>query len=61
MHKNRLEELHHESIQEFEKYMDSKNPVNQEDHEKLTKAKEEWQAAWNKFLEALIVLERIEI
>jgi len=28
---------------------------------KLHKAKEEWQVAWNKFMEALMVLERLEI
>ena len=31
------------------------------DHKTLHQAKEEWQLAWNKLMEALLVLERIEI
>jgi hypothetical protein len=60
-HKKRLEELNRESLQKFEEYMQTKAELNKEDHEKLNQAKDEWQVAWNKFLEAMMVLERLEI
>ncbi|MBS1920595.1 MAG: hypothetical protein JST17_10110 [Bacteroidetes bacterium] len=60
--KKKLEELNKESLQKLEDYVQSKkNALKEEDHEKLHHAKEEWQKAWNKLLEALIVLERLEI
>jgi hypothetical protein len=33
----------------------------QVDREKVHKSKEEWQVAWGKLMEALMVLERLEI
>jgi hypothetical protein len=60
-HKQRLEELNKESLQKFEEYMQTKSSLKKEDHEMLHQAKDEWQLAWNKFLEAMMVLERLEI
>lgn len=60
-HKKKLEELHKESLQKVEDYVKKKGTLKEEDHEKVHSAKEEWQKAWTKLMEALIVLERIEI
>ena len=60
-HKNKLEELNRESLQKFEDYIKTKGELKTEDHERLHQAKDEWQVAWNKFMEALMVLERLEI
>jgi hypothetical protein len=60
-HKKNLEELNKESLRKFEEYLDTKAPLKKEDQEKLHQAKDEWQSAWNKFMEALMVLERLEI
>ncbi len=60
-HKKKLEELHKESLQKLDDYVKAKGSLKEEDHEKLHQAKEEWQKAWSKVMEALIVLERIEI
>ena len=60
-HKKKLEELNKESLQKLEEYLKTKEILIQEDHERVHKAKEEWQLAWNKLMEALIVLERLEI
>ena len=60
-HKKRLEDLNKESLQKFEDYVKAKGELKKEEHEKLHKAKDEWQVAWNKFMEALMVLERLEI
>lgn len=60
-HKKRLEELNNESLQKLEEYLKTKEALLDEDHEKVKKAKEEWQVGWNKLMEALMVLERLEI
>ena len=60
-HKKKLEELNSESIRKLEEYMKSKEGWKEDDHQKLHSAKEEWQIAWNKMMEVLMVLERIEI
>ncbi len=60
-HKIKLEELNSESVLKLEEYMKSKEGWKEEDHKKLHTAKEEWQIAWNKMMEVLMVLERIEI
>jgi hypothetical protein len=60
-HKKKLEELNKESLQKLEDYVKMKGKLKEDDHEKLHRAKDEWQVAWNKLMEALIVLERIEI
>ncbi len=60
-HKEKLEDLHKESLQKVEDYVKTKGALKEEDHEKVHKAKEEWQKAWNKLMEALLVVERLEI
>lgn len=60
-HKKKLEELNKESLQKLEDYIKTKGTLKDEHHEKVHTAKEEWQLAWSKLMEALIVLERIEI
>jgi len=60
-HKKKLEELNKKSLQKLEEYVKTKGALKEEDHEKVHKAKEEWQVAWNKLMEALLILERIEI
>ena len=60
-HKNKLDELNKEALQKFEDYVKSKPEIKKEDHEALHSAKDEWQAAWIKLRDALMVLERLEI
>jgi len=60
-HKKKLEELNRESLQKLEEYLKTKQKLTEDHHETLKKAKEEWQVAWNKLMEALMVLERLEI
>jgi hypothetical protein len=59
-HKKRLEDLNKESLQKFEEWVKAKG-LKEEDHASINKAKDEWQVAWNKFMETLMVLERLEI
>lgn len=60
-HANKLEELNKESLQKLEDYLKTKGTLKEEHHEQLHKAKDEWQVAWSKLMETLIILERIEI
>ena len=60
-HKEKLEELNKVSLEKAEEYLKSKGEIEQEHHEKISEAKKEWQASWNKFLEVLMVLEKLEI
>lgn len=60
--KQKLEELNKESLQKLEELVAlKKDELKQEDHDKLHSAKEEWQKAWSKLMDALMVLERLEI
>ena len=60
-HKEKLDELHKASLEKADEYLKSKGEIDEEHHEKISEAKKEWQAAWNKFLELLMVLEKLEI
>ena len=61
-HKKKLQELNKESLQNLQDYLEiKKNSLKEDDHKKLHTAKEEWQVAWNKLMETLLILERIEI
>ena len=60
-HKKRLEELHKEAFQNFDAYLKGKGQLKKEHEEKLHEAKTNWQNAWNKLVEAMMVLERLEI
>ena len=59
-HKNKLEELNKETLEKLEAYMKEKGDES-EHHQKVTDAKNEWQVSWNKLMETLLVLERLEI
>lgn len=60
-HKQKLEHLNEEALKQFEDYLKSKGQLREDEHLKIVKAREDWQLAWNKFMETLIVLERLEI
>ena len=60
-HKQKMEELNKEALKQFEDYLKSKGPLKEDDHIKVVKASQEWQTAWNKFMETLMVLERLEL
>lgn len=60
-HKHELEKLNKESLKQIEEYLKAKGELKEDEHLKVVKAKEEWQRAWNKFMESLMVLERLEI
>lgn len=60
-HRSRLEELNKESLLKLEEYRKAKHSLKEEDHEKLDKAKSDWQYAWNQLMETMLVLERLEI
>ena len=60
-HKQNLEDLNTETLKQFEEYLKSKGQLKEDEHIKVVKASEEWQTAWNKFMETLMVLERLEI
>jgi len=60
-HKKKLEELNKESLKKFEEWVNTKGKLKDEDHAKLHQAKDDWQAAWAKFMETLMVLERLEL
>ena len=53
--------MNKESLQKFDDWVKTKGSLKEEHYESIHKAKEEWQVAWNKLMEALMVLERLEI
>ncbi len=59
-HKSKLEELNTESLLKLEEYMRT-GELAEEEHERLYQAKDEWQIAWNKMMETMLMLERLEI
>lgn len=60
-HKKNFEELNAATLAKLEAYMKTKGETGGEHYEKINTAKEKWQAAWNEFLETLLVLEKLEI
>ncbi len=60
-HKEKLEHLNAETLKQFEDYLKSKGQLKDDEHLKVVKAREDWQSAWSKFMETLMVLERLEI
>lgn len=60
MNREELEKAHQQSLKQYEEYMGRKQ-VNKEDEEKILKAKADWELSWNKLMETLLVLERLEI
>jgi len=60
-HKDKLDELHKQSLDKAEAYIASKKNLSEADKEKVAKAKNEWLEAWTKFQETLLYLEQLEI
>ncbi|MEO6547674.1 MAG: hypothetical protein ABIN94_06725 [Ferruginibacter sp.] len=60
-HKNKLEELNKEALAKLEDYMKEKGSSGNEKHDNVHSAKDEWQIAWNKLMETMLALERLEI
>lgn len=59
-HRSKLEELNTESLLKLEEYMRT-SALSEDEHEKMYQAKDEWQVAWNRLMETMLVLERLEI
>ena len=47
--------------EKLEEYVKAKGELEKEHHDKLQEAKVNWENAWNKLIEVLMVLERLEI
>ena len=60
-HKQKLQELNEAAVEKLNEYLKKKEPLNKEHQQQLHAARHEWQTAWNKLMEALLVLERLEI
>ena len=60
-HRQQLEKLNTASLMHLEEYLKSKGQLKKDEHLKVVKAKEDWQVAWNKFMETLMVLKRLEL
>ena len=60
-HKEELDELHRKSLSKFDEYLENNPGASKEAQEKLQQEKNEWQVAWNKLMETMLVLERLEI
>lgn len=60
-HKQKLQDLNTETIRQFEEFLKSKGQLKNDEHLKVVKAREDWQTAWNKFMETLMVLDKLEL
>jgi len=60
-HTKHLEALNKEALEKLDEYIKAKGEAAAGHHEKIGTAKDKWQAAWNEFLETLLVLEKLEI
>ena len=60
-HTKHLEELNQATLVKLEEYMKAKGDAAAEHQEKISEAKDKWQAAWNEFLATLVVLQKVEI
>ena len=60
MNREELEKAHQQSLKQYEDYV-AKKKITEGDSEKIKQAKNEWEVAWNKLMETLLVLERLEI
>jgi hypothetical protein len=60
-HKKKLDELHQQSLESAESWVNKKSNLSDKDKEKVDAAKKEWQAAWDKFLVTLMYLETLEL
>jgi hypothetical protein len=60
-HREKLEKLHKESLERVNEYLKAKGELDPKHHEKLHVAKKDWELAWSKLMETLIVLENLEL
>lgn len=60
MNREELEKAHQQSLKQYEEYI-AKKKIAAGDNEKIKQAKNDWETAWNKLMETLLVLERLEI
>jgi hypothetical protein len=60
-HKEELDKLHQESLTKLDDYMAFKAVQERADHENIRQLKKEWEQSWNKLMETLLVIERLEI
>lgn len=60
-HKKSLDELNKQSLEKFEEYLKTRNDIKAGQHEKITQAKKEWQAAYQKLVDIATVLDSFEI
>ncbi|HTC01472.1 MAG TPA: hypothetical protein VK705_12400 [Ferruginibacter sp.] len=60
-HKNKLTELHKESLERLEEYIASNAFLELNEKKKIQDAKNEWHNAWINLQETLLILEKIEI
>jgi CRISPR/Cas system-associated protein Cas10 (large subunit of type III CRISPR-Cas system) len=57
--KNKLNDLNREALEKVENYIKEKGIEGLGHHDKIYNAKEEWQLAWNKLMETMLILEKI--
>ncbi|MGN6247733.1 MAG: hypothetical protein ACTHNG_05220 [Ginsengibacter sp.] len=60
-HTKDLDDLHKKSVDKIDEYINTKDNLSEEHHEKLTEAKKKWQAAWLELQQYLMYLETLEI
>ena len=60
-HKKKLTELHARSLKKVDEYIKTKGKLKKAQHQKVHGAKKEWDLAWNKMMEMMLMLEKLEI
>lgn len=60
MNREELNKAHQQSLKQYDDYL-SKKEITKEEEEKIKQAKSDWEVAWAKLMETLLVLERLEI
>lgn len=60
-HKKKLTELHEKSLKKVDEYLATKGKLKKAQHTKVHAAKNEWNASWNKMMEMMVMLEKLEI
>ena len=60
MNREELNKAHEQSLKQYNDYVNKKE-ITKEEAEKITQAKSDWEVAWAKLMETMLVLERLEI
>lgn len=60
-HKLKLEALNKEALEKLNDYLKQHTDKGPEQIDQIHKAKEDWQTSWNKMMETMVMLERLEI